>query len=258
MSSNSEGSEIRSAVKEAARLIRSARFPTAFTGAGVSAESGLPVFRGPDGLWSRIDPELFGIDAFRADPERVWPTLKSLFSSDLASVDPNAAHRVLARMEGEGDLKAVITQNVDSLHQRAGSRRVVEYHGSARALVCIRCRRRVAADEQTLAPEVPRCTCGGVLKPDVIFFGEEIPLEAAREAQRIARKTDVMLVVGSTGEVYPAAMIPRTAAARRAKIIEINPSPSSYTDHVTDVFIPLAAARGFTLLEEELYPPTPG
>jgi NAD-dependent deacetylase len=246
--------ECRRRIREAAGLIKNARYLTAFTGAGISAESGLPLFRGPDGLWSKLDPDLFEIGTLAENPERVWPMLKGLYSGLFDSIEPNDAHRVLARLEERKILKVLVTQNVDSLHQKAGSRNVVEYHGNARTLVCLACGKASEVDDELLRAEIPRCRCGGILKPNVIFFGEGIPVRAAQEAERAARKTDVMLVVGSTGVVYPAAMIPRVAASRGAKIVEVNPSESEFTQQISNIFIPLPAAKGLSMLAGEIFP----
>ena len=250
--------ECRSRIKRAAGLVKNARYLTAFTDAGISAESGLPLFRGPDGLWDKLDPDLFVIGTLKEKPEKVWPFLKGLYSGYFESIEPNDAHRVLSRLEESKLLKVLITQNVDNLHQKAGSRCVVEYHGNARDLVCLTCGKSSGVDDRLLGEEVPRCSCGGILKPNVIFFGEDIPPQAAEEARRAARKTDVMLVVGSTGAIFPAAMLPYLASERGAKIIEVNPSESEFTQKITDIFIPLPAAKGLSMLACEIFPPNEG
>jgi NAD-dependent deacetylase len=154
--------------------------------------------------------------------------------------------------EERGYLKVLITQNIDNLHFEAGSRKVVEFHGNSRTLVCMACRKSRPAEPKLLEVLPPRCPCGGIYKPDFIFFGEGIPPRALAESQDAARKTDVMLVVGSTGEVYPAAAVPRQARDGGAKIIEINPSMSEFTVSVTDLFIPLQAGEALALIEREL------
>ncbi len=244
--------EIRAKIKQAARLIREARYLTAFTGAGISVESGIPPFRGPGGLWSKYDPKLLELSYFRHYPEKVWPVLKKLFFESFAEAEPNEAHLVLAWLEQKGFLKALITQNIDNLHHKAGSRRVIEYHGNSRNLSCLKCGKREKAKPAIIQASLPVCSCGGILKPDFVFFGEGIPVHAAREADKAAGKTDLMLVVGTTGEVYPAALIPRKAEERGAKLIEINPTPSEFTETYTDLFIELPAGQCMPLIKKEL------
>jgi NAD-dependent deacetylase len=259
-STKSANSRISSAVS----LIRSAKYLTAFTGAGISVESGIPPFRGPGGLWGKYDAETLQIDYFLADPARAWPTIKEIFYDNFGKARPNKAHQVLARLEVEGwpqdgaaggraRLQFLITQNIDNLHYTAGNRNIAEFHGNSRLLLCLSCGKRVEATPALLEKLPPRCICGGVYKPDFIFFGEGIPPEAHARSQRAARQTDVMLVVGSTGEVYPAAMVPQRAHESGAKIIEINPEESEFTGSITDIHIPLKAGEAFTLIEKELF-----
>lgn len=247
-------------IEQAASLIRSARHLSAFTGAGVSAESGIPPFRGVGGLWSTYDPRTLELDFFLAHPDKAWPIIREIFYDHFGTAQPNPAHLALARFEnegwprdgaadGRGRLEILITQNIDDLHFRAGSRHVVEFHGSSRRLVCLECGERSEAAESDLTRLPPRCACGGILKPDFIFFGEAIPPEALVESERCAARTDVMIIVGTTGEVYPAAGIPRAASARGARIIEINPEKSSYTDEITDIFLPLPAGQAMSAIE---------
>jgi len=249
------------AVRALVSLIRSARYLTAFTGAGISVESGIPPFRGEGGIWNTHDPRKFELDYFMAHPEEAWPLLKQIFyGGGLRAARPNRAHEVLAAWEARGAgldgrgglLKVLITQNIDNLHSLAGSRRIIEFHGNSRLLLCVSCGKRVEAEARLLQTLPPRCGCGGIYKPDFVFFGEGIPPVAHERAREAARRTDLMLVVGTTGEVYPAALIPQWAAEAGAKIVEINPAPSSFTGSVTDVRIPLPAAEAFRLLEEEM------
>jgi NAD-dependent deacetylase len=183
------------------------------TGAGVSTESGIPDFRSPSGLWAQFDPLDYGsIDSFRSDPERVWRFYAPRFAM-LTSAEPNPGHHALADLERLGLLSAVVTQNIDRLHERAGSREVVEVHGSIRTSTCPGCRRTYALDDVLPLIEAgdgaPRCLdCGAVLKPDVVFFGELLPAAAIDRATELARAARLMLVVGSSLEVYPAAGLP--------------------------------------------------
>jgi NAD-dependent deacetylase len=242
----------QAAIIEAASILRSARYLTAFTGAGISVESGIPPFRGPGGLWGKYDPRTLELDYFLSHPAEAWPVIREIFYDNFGKAKPNAAHLALAKLEADGALKALVTQNIDNLHYVAGNRNIVEFHGNSRLLLCLGCGKRVEADPRLLADLPPRCPCGGMYKPDFVFFGEGIPPEAHARSMEAADRTDVMLVVGSTGEVYPAALVPRRAADRGAKIIEINPERSSFTDTLGCVHIPLKAGEAFHRLMEAM------
>lgn len=211
-----------------AELRGAARGAVVLTGAGVSVASGIPSFRGDSGIWTRYDPaEYATIEAFDRDPARVWGFLKEL-ADTLEATEPNAAHEALARLEQAGYVQAIVTQNVDGLHQAAGNDRVIELHGSHRTLSCRACGRTHTPDEVTLPPavDVPGCVaCGGVLKPDVVMFGEPLPTRALREAEHLAEHCSILLVVGTSAEVYPAAAIPDVATRAGAGLWEINPEP---------------------------------
>lgn len=200
----------------------------ALTGAGVSVASGVPSFRGSSGLWERYDPiEHASLQALRRNPQRVWQFLREL-DRFLSAAAPNAAHRALAELGDRGFVTHVITQNVDGLHQAAGSRDVIELHGSNRSLTCLDCGAsyRRADLAGTPVDEVPRCrSCGGVLKPDVTFFGEELPRGAYQRAEHAARSCSVLLVVGTSAAVEPSARLPRVTAGAGGQVWEINPEP---------------------------------
>ena len=247
------GDDTGTIIHKAVELILTARYLTAFTGAGISVESGIPPFRGEGGLWSRYDPRMLELDYFLAHPERSWPVLREIFYQHFGAARPNTAHRVLAAWESRGLLKVLITQNIDRLHHEAGSRSVVEFHGNSRRLVCLSCSRSVDAQPSLLETLPPRCPCGGVYKPDFVFFGEGIPASAHARSREAAQRTDVMIVVGSTGEVFPAAMVPRWAAEAGAAIVEINPETSEFTRTVSDLHIPLRAAEAFGLMDKEMH-----
>jgi NAD-dependent deacetylase len=199
------------------------------TGAGVSTESGVPDFRSAGGIWAQYDPYVVAsIDGFRRDPERVWEFYGRRLDV-LAEVEPNAGHRALARLEELGLVRAVITQNVDGLHQRAGSRDVIEVHGSIATASCPACGRteeRVRVRE--LMP-LPRCAdCGEVLKPDVVMFGELLPGDAMERATALAREAALLLVVGSSLEVWPAAGLPEETLAAGGLLAIVNREPTDY------------------------------
>lgn len=218
-------------IQRAADLLASARAGVALTGAGVSAESGIPTFRGEGGLWTRYDPvKVASIDSFLEDPAAYWRVARERGPAVLAA-RPNPGHHALAALERAGHLVAVVTQNTDGLHQDAGNRRVIELHGSGRTVRCKECgsvepRAEVQA---RLAREMPpRCRqCGGIfLKPTVVLFGEAMPVAAVEEAFALARAADVMLVVGSSLVVYPAAHVPLAAVESGAALIVVNAEPT--------------------------------
>jgi NAD-dependent deacetylase len=210
----------RSTAGELADLIRSAGSVVALTGAGISVPSGIPDFRSPGtGLWANVDPMAVAhIDAFRRDPERFWGFYGERFQT-LEDKRPNRAHEVLAELEAAGLLDAVITQNIDQLHARAGSRELVEVHGTIAHSSCLRCRAQyplaeVRARQAGDARGIPRCECGEPLKPDVVLFGEYLPAHALARADQLAAAADLMLCIGSSLEVYPVAELPlRTLAS---------------------------------------------
>ena len=228
-------------VDAAATLIGSARSAVALTGAGVSAESGIPTFRGEGGLWTKYDPvKVSSIDAFLADPTAYWEVARERGGLALAA-RPNAGHEALAALEARGRLHAVVTQNTDGLHQAAGSKRVVELHGSGRTVECLACGAREPRSDVHARLEVempPRCrTCGAtLLKPTVVFFGQAMPPAAVREAYALAEQADVMVVVGTSLVVYPAADVPLAAVRAGARLIVINAEPTPF-DRFAEVVI---------------------
>lgn len=222
---------------KAADALARAEYAVASTGAGISVESGIPDFRSPGGIWSKYPPEEYAsIYAFLANPAKVWRFWNEL-GSDLEDCAPNAAHRVLAEFERLGRIKAVITQNVDNLHQDAGSTKVIEYHGNAKRLVCLECGFPQDFVAGTLTESVPKCDCGGLLKPDVVMFGEAIPPKALSDAEAMAMSCDVMLIVGTSAQVYPAADLPVLAKKSGAFVIEVNTEPTEFTERLTDAFL---------------------
>jgi NAD-dependent deacetylase len=225
-------------IQRAAKDLFDASKAVAFTGAGISVESGIPDFRSATGLWSRYDPEEYAtIEAFRADPEKVWKMLREMMSL-VVQAKPNPAHLGLADLEKMGRLAAVITQNVDGLHRAAGSRNVIEFHGSNATLSCLACHQTFDAETLSMKDLPPKCPhCGSIMKPDVVFFGEPIPFDAHRRAMDAARTCDLMLVIGTSALVYPAADIPLTAKGSGSKVIEINVESTPLTCQVSDYLI---------------------
>lgn len=232
----------------AAEIVAGADYLVAFTGAGISVESGIPSFRGEHGLWHRYDPQILDIGFFLRNPEAAWPVIKEIFYDNFGAAEPNAAHKTLAYWEEIGLLKALITQNIDDLHYKAGNREPIEYHGNSRHLVCTQTGMRYDATPVRLQTLPPLSEAGALLKPDFVFFGEGIPREAARRAEHAARTCDVMLIIGTTGEVYPAATLPQMAVQNGATIVEINPERSLYTDLLTDIFLQAPATTAMQAL----------
>ena len=216
-----------------AALIRARQPCVVLTGAGVSTESGIPDFRSPTGIWAEFDPmEYATISAFRRDPEKVWSFYAPRFST-LTRAQPNAAHRAIAELEARGLVRAVVTQNIDLLHERAGSRDVVEVHGSIRDCECLACGARYALSEveRLLAgTAVPRCTCGSVLKPGVVMFGELLPADAIDRAFALAREAALLLVVGSALEVTPVASLPAETVYAGGAVAIVNLGPTAFDD----------------------------
>lgn len=224
-------------LQKAVELIVKSKYAVAFTGAGISVESGIPPFRGENGLWSRYDPNVLDLTNFQLNPVEAWKVIKEIFYDFFGEAKPNDAHFALAEMEKRGLIKAVITQNIDNLHYDAGSKEVYEFHGNSRMLVCPYCNKKYVASKVDLS-DIPLCDqCHGVLKPDFIFFGEGIPEEAYRKSFEAARQADVMIIIGSTGEVVPASSVPMYAKHNGAKIIEINPDITTFTSSITDVYL---------------------
>jgi len=225
-------------IEKAIEIIKESRFLTAFCGAGISVESGIPPFRGEGGLWNRYDPDCLDLDTYLYHPERTWKLIKEIFYDFFGQAKPNPAHYALAELEKIGYLKSVITQNIDNLHQNAGSTNVIEFHGNSHFFVCTSCSTKYKLSELKLSNTPPLCpACGKLLKPDFIFFGEAIPALARDRAFRESELTDVMLVIGTTGEVMPASMIPYIARQQGAFIIEINPGYSAYQNGVSNIVI---------------------
>jgi NAD-dependent deacetylase len=217
------------------------------TGAGISTESGIPDFRSAEGIWARYDPaEVATIDAFRRDPARVWD-FYALRLDALAQAEPNDGHRALADLEQRDWVRAVVTQNVDGLHQRAGSRDVVEVHGSLREAECVHCGVRVPMEDAVAALPLPPCPeCGEILKPGVVMFGELLPAQAIERAQRLAAEAELLLVVGSTLEVYPVAGLPGETLAAGGALAIVNRGGTPWSSRAELV---IDAGAGETLRE---------
>ncbi len=234
--------ELSQQIQQAAAIIKKARNVVAMTGAGISTISGIPDFRSPNsGVWDSVDPlAVASIHAFRQNPKAFYNWIHPL-SSLFMQAEPNAAHYALAQLERSGHLKAVVTQNIDNLHHRAGSKTVFELHGHLREVTCVQCYRVQPADgilrQFVDDAQVPRCPeCGGVLKPNTILFGEQLPMQEFVAAQMAIEAADVLLIVGSSLEVAPASDLPLVALDNGAKIVIINYQPT-YLDSRAELVI---------------------
>jgi NAD-dependent deacetylase len=234
--------------KEIAYKLQKSRKIVALTGAGISVESGIPAFRGSQGLWDRYDPMEFAhIESFLANPGKVWRMLVDL-GDMVAQARPNSGHLALAQLESMGHLRAVITQNIDGLHQAAGNKNVIEFHGNGQRLVCLSCRKTYAPEVVNPMDLPPRCSCRGILKPDVVFFGEPIPVEATQKAFREARSCDMMLVVGTSAVVAPASNIPFMAKQQGAVIVEINLEKTHLSETISDYVLEASAGHALSTI----------
>jgi NAD-dependent deacetylase len=225
------------------------------TGAGISTESGIPDFRSATGVWTQYDPmEYATIRAFRRDPVKVWEFYALRFSV-LTQAEPNAGHRALAELESRGLVEAIVTQNIDGLHQRAGSRKVLEVHGSIRTASCLECGEQVSLEEvvaslrDRAAPPCPRC--GAILKPDVVMFGELLPVAALDSAVELARGAGLLLAVGSSLEVYPVAGLPEETVAAGGALAIVNRGPTPF-DRLAAIRIDSSAGETLAAVEAEL------
>lgn len=237
-------------IHKVAEMISKAGKVVVFTGAGVSTESGIPDFRGPGGLWTKYDPSDFTIDKFlgsRETRKKMWQRLRE--GGLMEDAEPNKAHLMIVELEKMGKLSALITQNIDNLHQKAGSSSglIRELHGNMQMLVCLNCRERypLLSVKQAYADsdEVPTCQrCRGTLKPDVVFFGEALPQHTLSQATRDVEECDLMLVIGSSLVVYPAAYLPVYAKQAGADLVIINKGPTEQ-DHIADILINASAGE---------------
>jgi len=235
-----------SSIQNLKDIVNNSNRIVAFTGAGISAESGISTFRGAGGLWSKYDPAIYAnIDIFLQDSTYYWNFFRDERYPVLQKAKPNKAHYALVELEKQGKIYRVITQNIDGLHQQAGSSNVIELHGTSRTVSCLRCGKKYSIDEayKILEKELPPpCSCGGRLKPDTVLFGEPLPQQALCEAEIAARNCDLFLVLGSSLVVYPAAALPEIAKKADAQlgIINIDPTP---LDDIADIVIHESASK---------------
>jgi len=208
-----------------------------FTGAGISAESGVPTFRGNDGLWKKFRPEeLANFDAFVKNPVLVWEWYKYR-KKLISNIKPNPGHYAIAEMEKHYKSFAVVTQNIDNLHRRAGSKNVFELHGNIERNYCIDCRKWYSNEEIMSSKDVPKCSCGGLIRPDVVWFGELLPEDQWNNSVKFAEKADVFFAVGTSAVVYPAASLPLIAKRAGAYVVEINIERTELSNDVDELLL---------------------
>jgi NAD-dependent deacetylase len=254
--------DLEGALQEAASILRRNQHVVALVGAGLSAESGIPTYRGTGGAWTKFgEPTIDGWELFSADPEEWWKqaldsrAAVSEFARAIDAAEPNAGHLAMAELEGMGRLRHIITQNIDDLHRRAGSEGVTEIHGNRFLVRCMNCCRRCRLESISLARLPPLCDeCGGVLKNDTVMFGEPIPEDALRSCYLHASLADAFMVVGTSAVVYPAAEFPMMAKRRGAPLIEVNPEETAMSD-LADVVIRAPAGESLPRLVELLLTP---
>ncbi len=241
--------------RRAARTLRANPPAVAFTGAGISAASGIPTFRASDGIWTRFPIEEYGTaEAFRSDPERCWELFGPL-GHQLEAARPNPAHEGLARLETLGLLEAVITQNIDGLHQRAGNSRVVEIHGTVQTGRCPGCGVRHRKEDLRAWPPAPRCrVCDHVIRPDVVLFGDPMPVDAMDEAYRLMDTAGAVLAIGTSLQVMPASWLVLGAAHRKVPVILVDPAPSPEARRIATVLLQAPAEEAVPALVQLLEP----
>ena len=201
--------------------LRSAKSVVFFSGAGISAESGIPTFRGKDGIWNKLNPEeLANFNAFMRNPQLVWEWY-NYRKTIVHQAKPNAGHLAIVEMEKYFEDVIVVTQNVDNLHRRAGSKTIYELHGNIEKNFCVKCKKRYDA-ELEFKEGIPKCNCDGLIRPDVVWFGEYLPADQFQLSEKAARNCDVFFVVGTSAVVYPAASIVHVAKSNRAFLVEVN------------------------------------
>lgn len=246
-------------IERVAQLVGEAKQIVAFTGAGISAESGIPTYRDTNGLWTKYDPDKYAsIDYFLQEPSYYWQFFREVrYPLLFKRAKANPAHVALAELESIGKLRCIVTQNIDGLHQQAGSKRVIELHGNTRIIRCLDCSREHTPDrvyeltERQMPPVCP--DCGGILKPAVVFFGEPLPEGAIREAYAEAEACDLLLAVGSSLVVYPAAHIPTQAKEYGARLVIINKDPTAM-DTIADVVVHAEAGTVLPQIVEIIAP----
>ena len=232
-------------------ILAKANWVAVLTGAGVSAESGISTFRDPDGLWSKFNPmELASIDGFMSNPNRVWEWYQYR-RNIIHSTKPNAGHKAISEMQNLFPDFHLITQNVDRLHQTAGSEGVLELHGNIIENHCFECKKPYTKEIDLSENSISHCDCGGMIRPSVVWFGEMLPHKVLAQSELIAEKCDVFFSIGTSAEVYPAASLPIIAKKNGAKVVEINPNVTAIS-YLMDYVIRGTSAETLPLIVEEI------
>jgi len=233
-------------IAEFKKIIDNSKKIVIFTGAGISYESGIPTYRGTGGVWSKYDPEIYAnINVFIQDSSYYWNYFKDERYPTIKNAKPNIAHKKIVELEKKGKIYRVITQNIDGLHQQAGSSHVIELHGNTRQINCLKCKKQYSMDEifEKLKKELPPlCSCGGRLKTNTVLFGESLPISALDEAETASKNCDLFLVLGSSLVVYPAANLPIIAKKNKSKLVIINIDPTPFDD-IADIVINKSASE---------------
>lgn len=230
------GKHLDDLIAVAAEEIKKSRIAVALTGAGISVGSGIPPFRGKGGLWSKYDPDEYAhVEAFKRNPNKVWKMLKEMIDT-IRVAKPNRAHFALPELEEMGRLEGIITGNVDSLHQAAGSKKVLELHGNNRCLICMKCGKKYPI-KRYLEQMPPKCECGYALRPDVVLFGEPLPSQTLFGSYALAKDCELMLVIGTSALVSPMSHMPVIAKESGAKVLEINLEETFLTSFISDWII---------------------
>ncbi len=237
-------------IEKVSELFDKAKNVVFFTGAGISVESGIAPFRGNNGVWTKYDAKVLELNYYLKNPSKCWPVIKELFySKKVIDATPNSAHYAIAEYERQGKSLAVITQNIDNLHQKAGSKKVVELHGNISRFYCQKCSKQWFSNDVVLDDDKPICKdCGGLLKPDFVFFSEPLSSKSLEDAYEFSMKADLFVIIGSSGEVQPANQFPLLAKQSKATIIEFNTDESNYTKYITDYFIKGKVGRTLPML----------
>ncbi len=227
-----------------------------FSGAGVSAESGIPTYRGNDGLWEKYDPDKYAnINHFFKDPSYYWNFFKDVRSPVLKAAKPNLAHKSIAKMEDAGKIRSVITQNIDGLHKEAGSKKILELHGNTRMFSCLKCKTEFGFDqvnellEKTLPPECSKCS--SLIRPQVVFFGETLDPQVLSKAEKDSSQSDLFIAAGSSLVVQPAASLPLIAKNSGAKLVIINIDPTPL-DSIADLVINISVSEVFSKIVQKI------
>lgn len=221
-----------------AELLLTSKQTIAFTGAGISVASGIPSFRGEDGIWKKYDPNILELANYYRNPQACWKVIKEIFYDTMDGVEANPGHYALTELQHLGLLQSIYTQNIDNLHQESGSENVYEFHGNTKYFVCKKCSKKYSLEEIDLSAKYPQCPkCHSLVKPDFIFFSEALPQDVLMKAFADAQNADLMLIIGCSGEVYPANQMPLYAKQSGCTIVEINPQKSLYSDSISDFTI---------------------